>query len=703
MAAIDFPNSPSLNQEFSSGTNTWRWNGSVWQVVKIAPIGPTGPQGIQGEVGPTGPTGSTGAQGAGLTLLGSYDTLIELIAADPVGSIGEAYLVQGDLYVWDVVGEEWLNTGNILGPTGATGATGPTSTEPGPTGPTGATGPQGTSIDFKGSVSETSFLPTGPGNLVNDAYVVDADGDLYVWNGSSWDNVGQIVGPTGPTGPLGPTGSIGPMGKDYVSTDETGIPTETYIGNAAPTGPTSGDIWFDIDDLGANAAIYSGTTAPDPTEFQFWASEENVIEELIFSDPEPPSGTLYEGELWIDEDDFDEDYLAIQPTAPDENITVLWVDTSGQDEILEGPQGPIGPTGPQGPQGEFGGPTGATGAMGPTGERGPTGLTGMPGMNGLTGPTGPTGASITGPTGTTGPTGATGNVGPTGPSGGPTGPTGATGPTGPEGDRGQKGDTGNVGPTGFTGPTGLTGATGPTGTTGIQGATGATGATGSTGSTGATGATGATGPTSTVQGPTGPTGLQGATNESDFVLSTHIENISRSSLGSSNAITIRPDLGQNPVAVFVAPKNLTISNITMFCMTGSGGANLPGATYARFLLYTINTTTGVMTLVARTASDTTVMTTTGAWYSRALNATGGYVSTYSLVAGSAYAIAFSANTTSSTIQVAGVNLGNASFANPISAAVPGIPIAGTLGAGDSLASATLSGTGANLVPWIRVI
>jgi|688.fasta_scaffold822232_2 hypothetical protein len=63
MAAIDFPNSPTLNQVFTVGTNSWTWNGSRWNVVRTGVTGPTGPQGPQGIQGLTGPAGPTGAQG----------------------------------------------------------------------------------------------------------------------------------------------------------------------------------------------------------------------------------------------------------------------------------------------------------------------------------------------------------------------------------------------------------------------------------------------------------------------------------------------------------------------------------------------------------------------------------------------------------------------------------------------------------------
>jgi hypothetical protein len=98
--AIDFPDEPLVNEEFTSGTTTWYWTGSVWRLLVA--------QGIQGDLGPTGPTGPQGYLG-------------------PTGPTGPDSIVPG--------------------PTGPTGPTGPISTVPGPTGSTGPTGPENANLD----------------------------------------------------------------------------------------------------------------------------------------------------------------------------------------------------------------------------------------------------------------------------------------------------------------------------------------------------------------------------------------------------------------------------------------------------------------------------------------------------------------------------------------------------------------------------
>ena len=191
------------------------WNKKGNLVGPQGPQGPQGPTGPQGEVGPQGPTGPTGAtgpkgatgeqgpqgiqgpagkDGAGVNILGSKDSASALPST---GSAGDAWLVNGYLYVWDVTKKNWSNVGNIQGPqgiqgpAGAAGAVGPQ----GPQGETGATGPQGP----KGETGAT-----GP------------------------------QGPIGETGPQGPTGATGKGVKSaavtyQVGTSGTTVPTGSWV------------------------------------------------------------------------------------------------------------------------------------------------------------------------------------------------------------------------------------------------------------------------------------------------------------------------------------------------------------------------------------------------------------------------------------------------------------------------------------------
>jgi hypothetical protein len=106
----------------------------------------------------------------------------------------------------------------------------------GEVGPIGPTGPQGTSITVKGQVANVGNLPS-VGNTVNDAYIVSANGNLYVWSGSIWVNAGPIVGPTGATGASGPTGATGATGPTSTVAGPTGATGAT---GPAVTGPTGG-------------------------------------------------------------------------------------------------------------------------------------------------------------------------------------------------------------------------------------------------------------------------------------------------------------------------------------------------------------------------------------------------------------------------------------------------------------------------------
>ena len=229
------------------------------------PTGAAGPQGIQGVVGATGPQGPQGAQG----IQGIKGDTGNVGATGTTGSTGPAGPI-GNTGATGATGSQGL-TGET-GLTGATGPTGPTGPQ-GPTGLTGLTGPQGpqgikgdtgltgpqgiqgtqgiqgqagASVTLKGSVANTAALPAS-NNTLGDSYINDADGNLYVWNGTTWFDAGQIVGPQGPQGPQGATGLTGAQGV----AGPTGLTGPT--GATGPQGPQG--LKGDTGDTGAASTV----------------------------------------------------------------------------------------------------------------------------------------------------------------------------------------------------------------------------------------------------------------------------------------------------------------------------------------------------------------------------------------------------------------------------------------------------------------
>lgn len=82
-----------------------------------------------GPTGPTGPRGDDGEDGTSVTILGRYNDLEELEAAHPEGNEGDSYLIDLDLYVWDIADSSWEDAGEIKGPKGDQGDQGETGPE----------------------------------------------------------------------------------------------------------------------------------------------------------------------------------------------------------------------------------------------------------------------------------------------------------------------------------------------------------------------------------------------------------------------------------------------------------------------------------------------------------------------------------------------------------------------------------------------
>jgi hypothetical protein len=258
---------------------------------------------------------------------------------------------------------------------------------------------------------------------------------------------------------------------------------------------------------------------------------------------------------------------------------------------------------------------------------GPTGPTGSPGAaSTVIGPTGPTGPQG-GPVGPTGPTGATGGAGSTGPTG-----AGATGPTGPTGSAGTPG-----GPTGPTGAEGPTGPTGPTGPSALVQQTG-------------------TPSTTTVlwvdtDEPSLSTVTQASFRGYEHQSTTSLDIPTRTAINATTAVTTNITY----FSFFTATEALTVSNISF----SSGSTPASGVSLVRFGLYTFDGTTA--TLVARTNNDSSRFTVANTIYTGALDSTGGFPTSYNLVAGTRYAVAVVV-VASTTPQLAAVSFGAASTA-----------------------------------------
>ena len=142
--------------------------------------------------------------------------------------------------------------------------------------------------------------------------------------------------------------------------------------------------------------------------------------------------------------------------------------------------------------------------------------------------------------------------------------------------------------------------------------------------------------------------------------------------------------------MFTPSWNATISSISV----SSATIQTTGTSLVRFGLYTVSGNTA--TLVARTASDTTIFGATSTMYTRVFDATGGYPETYTLVAGTRYALA---------IIVVASTPGNVytAFNNPPSTISSLSPrITGAVALQSDLPTSVASFSASTLGPWGRL-
>lgn len=193
--------------------------------------------------GNPGPAGAQGNNGNSVQVRGSVATASALPTSGMV--IGDIWIAQdsGNGFEWN--GASWVNVGQMRG-------------VPGPAGPVGPAGP---SINLKGSVPTSADLPT-TGNQPNDGWIATDTGDLWIWNGSAWENVGKITGPQGPAGPTGATGAQGANGASATITVGT---VNTLPPGSPATVTNAGTALAAIFNFGLPQGQTGATGNPGPT------------------------------------------------------------------------------------------------------------------------------------------------------------------------------------------------------------------------------------------------------------------------------------------------------------------------------------------------------------------------------------------------------------------------------------------------------
>jgi len=228
--AINFPNSPSLNDIYTLGTRQWKWNGNGWALQPLT-AGFTGSIGYTGSKGDIGYTGSKGDTGLGFNIAKTYTSVANLSAdTSPSGiATGEFAIIENGsltdaensrLYLWN--GSAYSFVSDLSGTIGFTGSKGDT----------GFTGSKG-DIGFTGSKGDIGYTGSkGFTGSKGDTGFTGSKGDIG-YTGSK--------GFTGSKGDIGYTGSKGDIGY----TRSEGNLDITTSASPPTSGVGEGDIWVD--------------------------------------------------------------------------------------------------------------------------------------------------------------------------------------------------------------------------------------------------------------------------------------------------------------------------------------------------------------------------------------------------------------------------------------------------------------------------
>ena len=267
---------------------------------------------------------------------------------------------------------------------------------PGSQGIQGIQGLTGTGLIIIGSVADVLVNPPNnaqttlntafPGAVAGNGVIDQATGNLWVYDGANWSNVGSVRGPQGVQGVQGTQGIIGIRG---------GVPY-TFSTTITDADPGTGVIRYNNATIGSVTKIFiDNTDSLSNTQtgwYDTWNDSTNTTGQgYLYITSGSSSGTTV-NVFNVTAVTIASGYYKIDVTylsgslASDADILAVNFTRTG-DRGLQGITG----TGTQGVQGITGGtgPAG-TGIQGPEGVQGPQGITGT-GTQGTTGATGSTG------------------------------------------------------------------------------------------------------------------------------------------------------------------------------------------------------------------------------------------------------------------------------------------------------------------------
>lgn len=348
--------------------------------------GATGPQGPKGDTGATGPQGPQGAAGTGISSYSITYGISDSASVQPSSwsSTAPSSIANG----------KWLWTKTV---TSYTDSTQSTAYSKAYVGTNGTNGQDGTSVTILGSYNTLAELEAAhPTGNVGDGYIVV--GDLYVWNGTAWQDVGQIQGPQGPAGQDGTSITITSI--EYGISDTASAQPSSWS-TTAPTAIAEGKwLWVrtNYSDGGtATTKSYAGTDGVDGTSVYVQsATKTGNITTVVIADSDGHTTTLtiadgedgdngspganglngYVHVAWANSADGSVDFSTSVSTG--KSYLGTYTDNTSADSqnyqdyswsLIKGPQGATGPQGPQGDQGNTG-PQGPQGAKGDTGAQG---------------------------------------------------------------------------------------------------------------------------------------------------------------------------------------------------------------------------------------------------------------------------------------------------------------------------------------------